>query len=182
MKHFAILLGSIRKGRQSNKVANYFSNYLSQNPIVDSEIIDLKEYNFPLFEERLKYLSEPTEKVLDFAKKIKAVDAVIVVSPEYNGSFPASLKNVIDLLRDEWYHKPIGLVTVSSGSFAGLKCQVALQQTFLHLKALVSTAVFPVHDVELAFDPQGQPTDVDAFNKRADVFIKELIWLSEKNL
>jgi NAD(P)H-dependent FMN reductase len=180
MKKIAIVLGSIRKGRQSPKLAMYFKDFITKTNLATTEIIDLKEYQFPLFEERLRYLQNPPQNILDFATKIKEADAIIIVSPEYNGSFPASLKNVIDLLKDEWFHKPIGLATVSSGNFGGLKCQIALQQTLQHMKALVSPVVFPVPNVETEFDKNGIPADVDKTNKRADVFVKELLWLCEK--
>lgn len=181
MKHVAILLGSIRKGRQSNKVAEFFNNYLVQTKIATVEIIDLKEYKFPLFEERLRFLENPEKNVLDFAERIKKADIVIVVCPEYNGSFSAALKNAMDLLKDEWQRKPIGLATVSSGSFGGLKCQIALQQTFQHMKAFVSPVAFPVPNVEKEFDETGKPSDPDFTNKRAELFLRELLWISEKN-
>ncbi len=181
MKNIAILLGSIRKGRQSAKVALFFKDIIFQSNFAAAEIIDLKDYRFPLFEERLRFLVDPPRDVLDFAGKIKEADAVIVVSPEYNGSFPAALKNVIDLLKDEWYHKPVGLVTVSSGSFGGIKCQMALQQIFQHIKALVSPVVFPVPDVENEFSEDGKPKNSDAIKNRAELFVKELLWLSNKN-
>ena len=180
MKHVAILLGSIRKGRQSLKVAEFFFNYLNQKRVANTEIIDLKEYNFPLFEERLRFLPTPDQKIIDFSNKIKMADAIIVVSPEYNGSIPAALKNAIDLLKDEWKHKPVGLVTVSSGNFGGLKCQLALQQIFQHMKALLSPVVFPVPDVEKEFKDGGIPSNADFVHKRADDFLKELLWISEK--
>ena len=63
---------------------------------------DLKEYDFPLFDERLQFQESPSQKMLDFSEKIKAADGVLVVTPEYNGGYPASLKNVIDLLHPEW--------------------------------------------------------------------------------
>jgi len=180
MKKIAIVLGSIRKGRQSPKLALFFRDFITKTNLATTEIIDLKEFRFPLFEERLRYLQDPPQNVLDFAAKIKEADAIIIVSPEYNGSFPASLKNAIDLLKDEWFHKPIGLVTVSAGSFGGLKCQVALQQILHHMKALVSPVVFPVPNVETEFDENGIPADADKTNKRADAFVKELLWLCEK--
>ena len=130
MKKITILIGSVRKGRQSPKLSLYFKKYIENNNLANVDIIDLKEYNFPLFDERLKFQKDPDVKAIEFANKIRETDAVMVIAPEYNGSFSAAIKNAIDLLKEEWYHKPIGIITVSNGNFGGIKCQVALQQTF----------------------------------------------------
>ncbi len=95
MPHIAIISSSVRRERKSHRVALYFQKYLQENNHSTSEILDLKEYNFPVFEDTIKTLEHPSEKVLDFVHKINAADGIIIVTPEYNGSFPASLKNVI---------------------------------------------------------------------------------------
>jgi len=115
MPHITILSSSVRRERKSHRVALYFQNYLQENNLARSEILDLKEYNFPIFEDTIKTLQNPSAKVLDFAKKINKAEGIIIVTPEYNGSFPASLKNAIDLLYYEWHGKPIYFSTVSSG-------------------------------------------------------------------
>lgn len=102
MYKIAIISSSVRNDRKSHYVALYFQKYLEENKLAKSEILDLKEYNFPVFEDTIKTLQNPTEEVLDFAKRIKNSDGIIIITPEYNGSFPSSLKNVIDLLYDEW--------------------------------------------------------------------------------
>ena len=69
MQHIAIISSSVRKERKSHSVALYFKYYLEENNLASAEILDLKEYNFPIFEETIKTLQNPSEKVLDFAKK-----------------------------------------------------------------------------------------------------------------
>ncbi len=107
MPHISILSSSVRNDRKSHRVALYFQNYLRENKLATTEILDLKEYNFPIFQDTLKTMQHPSEGVLDFAKKIKAADGILIVTPEYNGGYPASLKNAIDLLYEEWKHKPV---------------------------------------------------------------------------
>ena len=102
MPNIAIISASIRNGRKSHRVALYFQKYLEENKLATVEILDLNEYKFPLFEERLNYLKSPAADVIDFADKVRSADGIIIVTPEYNGGYPASLKNVIDLLTDEW--------------------------------------------------------------------------------
>ena len=115
MYRISIISSSIRTGRKSHNVALYFEKYLSDNYPVIVEVLDLKEFDFPLFKAPFKYQKSPSESIVQFRDKIIASDGVLVVTPEYNGSFPASLKNVIDLLYEEWHRKPIAFSTVSSG-------------------------------------------------------------------
>lgn len=92
MPKIAIISPSVRKGRNSHKIALYFSNLLKEMDITDHEILDLLEYNFPLFNERLKFQESPTQGMISFSDKIKSASGVIIISPEYNGGIPASLK------------------------------------------------------------------------------------------
>lgn len=179
MSHIAIISSSIRRERKSHSVALYFKHYLEENKLATSEILDLKEYNFPIFEDTIKTLQNPSEKVLDFANKIKGADGIIIVTPEYNGGYPASLKNAIDLLYDEWKHKPVAIVTVSSGPFAGSQVLVSLQFTLWKMMAWTIPAMFSVPTVDKAYDENGKPMDKLNSDKLAAIFIKELLWCVE---
>ncbi len=178
MLKIAIISGSVRIGRQSHKLALYFQNYLTENKLAEAEIIDLKEYNFPVHEERLTHTPNPTEAMKSFSEKISAADAVIVVSPEYNSGMPAAIKNAIDLIYAEWYRKPIGLVTVSAGPFGGIHALTQLQTVFIKVRAVLSPAYFPVPNVQNNFDDNGNPADKAATDKRAATFTKELLWVA----
>jgi len=172
-----IISGSVREGRNSHRVASFFKTYLSINDLAQAEILDLKVYNFPLFDERLQYMKEPEQNVLDFANKIKKSDGIIIVTPEYNGGYPAALKNAMDLLYNEWYHKPVAIATVSDGDFAGTQVITSLQFSFWKMRALLVPARFNVAKVQENFTEDGTPNDLDIYNKRASGFIKELLWL-----
>jgi NAD(P)H-dependent FMN reductase len=143
------------------------------------EMLDLFEYRFPLFSERLQYLQDPPGNVLQFARKIVAADGVIVVTPEYNGGYPAALKNAVDLLYPEWKRKPVGIATVSAGSFGGSQVGTSLSFTFLKIGALVTPAVYRVPTVQKAYDEQGVPADKEATARRAKTFLDEFFWLVE---
>jgi len=177
--NIAILSSSIRNERDSHRVALFFTQFLKSYTDVSVELIDLLEYNFPLFEERLKFQKSPAADTLKFAEKIKAADGIILVAPEYNGGYPASLKNVIDLLTDEWIRKPIAISTVSSGNFAGMNAIISLQYTLWKMKAWTVPALFPVVKVSESYDISGMPFDKTNAEKRAKVFIGELLWCIE---
>ena len=176
MSHILILSTSIRKGRKSHRVALFFKKFIESSGQGTAHIADLDQYHFPLFEERLKFLENPPAAVLELSARIKAASGVLIVTPEYNGGYPASLKNVIDLYYDEWYHKPIAISTVSDGVFGGSQVITSLQFLLWKMKAMTVTAMFPVPKVCESFSEDGVPTDPAGTEKRAGAFVKELFW------
>ena len=181
MDHIVIISASVRENRKSHRVALFFKNFIEENKLAEADIIDLKEYQFPVFNERLKFLENPDKSILDFAQRIKSAGGIIIVTPEYNGSFPASLKNVTDLLYDEWKRKPIAISTISDGNFGGSQVLVSLQFTLWKMKAWTVPALFPVPNVIEAFDESGVAHEKDKTNQRAKAFIDELLWCMEAN-
>lgn len=175
MPNIAIISASVRTGRNSHRVALFLKQYLEQQQL-GAEILDLNEYRFPIFEERLKYQATPPTKVLHFAGRVSAADGVIIVTPEYNGGYPAALKNVVDLLYDEWHRKPVAIATVSDGVFGGTQVITSLQFSLWKMRAWTVPAMFPVPKVSEAFDENGVPADKAAIERRAAGFVNELLW------
>jgi NAD(P)H-dependent FMN reductase len=179
MPHISIISSSVRNGRNSHRVALYFRNFLEENKLSTAEILDLNSYNFPLFEERLQYQASPLAGAVDFAQRINTSDGVIIVTPEYNGGYTASIKNVIDLLYREWYHKPIAISTVSEGSFGGNQALISIQFVLWKMRAWTVPALFPVPEVTKTFDDNGDPADRQMTDKKASNFVNELLWCVE---
>jgi len=157
MKNIAIISSSIRVDNKSQHVAAYLQQYLTENNIANAEVLDLKDYSFPLFESTFQYVKSPSLYLLAFQKKIIDADGIIIVTPEYNGSIPASLKNIIDIFYDEWFQKPIAFSTVSSGDFGGSQALTHLQFIFWKIQALTYTTNFPVPNVQDHFNAHGVP-------------------------
>lgn len=176
MKKIVIISASVRENRASHRIALFFKNFIEQNLHHQVEILDLEEFNFPIFEERLKYQKNPSQGALKFADKVIKADGVIIVTPEYNGGYPASLKNVIDLLTGEWKRKPVAITTVSNGNFGGSQVLQQLQFVLWKIGATVVSAMFPVPKVNENYEENGTPTDSEASYKRAGIFIQELFW------
>ncbi len=181
MPAIIIISSSVRIGRNSHRVALYFKQYIEQQKLATIEILDLFDYQFPIFEERLRLQKKPSEKLIAFADKIKAADGIIVVTPEYNGGYPASLKNVLDVLYAEWYHKPVAISTVSDGSFGGTQVITSLQFSLWKMKAWTIPAMFPVPFADKMFDENGTPVAPAETDRNAAAFIKELMWCMEAN-
>ncbi|MEH6307722.1 NAD(P)H-dependent oxidoreductase [Olivibacter sp. CPCC 100613] len=179
MAKIVVLSASVRRGRNSHRVALYFKNYIESNHLAAIEIVDLEAYDFPLFEERLRFLKDPSDKILDFAAKIREAEGILLVTPEYNGGYPASLKNVIDLLYDEWRKTPIALATASAGNFGGAQVMTSLVFSLWKIGAILVPAMFPVARVQEAFNENGEPLDEVQMDKRAHTFVNELLWYME---
>jgi len=176
--YIPVILGSTRRGRQSPKVARFIAERMRRSGKIETEILDLLEYNFPMMEERLRLRDDPPPRLREFAQRISRADAVIIVSPEYNSGYPGVLKNALDYLLPEFKRKPIGIVTVSGGSFGGLSCLAQLRQVTLALGAFPIPASLPVSRVQDSFDEAGNPRD-PAYEKRAESFLNELLWFTQ---
>lgn len=176
--HIALISASVRTVRKSHRVALHLQRTMEETGHT-VDLLDLLEFNFPLFEERIKFMKEPAANVVDFAERIRRSDGVIIVTPEYNGTPPASLKNVLDLLTDDWSKKPIAISTVSAGAFGGMQCITSLVFAFWKIKGWVVPAMLPVPKVHEAFSEDGTPTDPEGWAKRTKAFIDELVWAIE---
>jgi NAD(P)H-dependent FMN reductase len=176
MPHIAIISSSVRIGRASHRVALFLQQYITVNKLGTAEILDLNTYNFPLFDERLSHQQNPVPAAVDFSDRITKADGVIIVTPEYNGGYPSSLKNAIDLLYPEWRRKPIAISTVSEGAFGGTQVITSLAFTLFKMRALLVPAMLPMPKVLELLDEQGNPSDKPTLEKRAKAFVDELLW------
>ncbi|MGH9852590.1 MAG: NADPH-dependent FMN reductase, partial [Blastocatellia bacterium] len=122
MFYIPVILGSTRRGRQSPRVARFISERMKQTGKIETEILDLLEYNFPIMEERLRFRDDPPPGLLEFSQKVARSDSLVIVTPEYNNGYPGVLKNALDYLLPECQRKPIAIVTVSAGGFGGINC------------------------------------------------------------
>lgn len=180
MPHITILSCSVRTGRASHRVALHLERSITATEGLTAELIDLQELAFPLFEERLKFMPQPDPAVVDFAQRIRRSDGVVLVCPEYNGSFPASLKNVIDLLTEDWKGKPISFCTASGGAFAGTQVMVELLFPLWKIKAWVVPSSMQVPKVQEQFGEGGTVLmDQEGWERRTNVFLNDLGWAIE---
>jgi NAD(P)H-dependent FMN reductase len=179
MKQLLIISTSVRHERRSHGVAVYLAGYAKRNGLAKVELFDLKEANFPLFEERLQYLTDPVAKAVEFGKAVQRADAVIIVSPEYNLSIPASTKNAIDLLTHEWEGKPVGIAAVSSGGFGARTMWGELSKVMLHMGARPSNVGFFTPTVQNYYSESSLiAPDTKPFDDRAQKFIASVLNLA----
>lgn len=177
MFYIPIICGSTRRDRQSIKVARFVLARLKQRRGVETELLDLLEYNFPLMEERLHRRDDPPPRLAEFGEKIGRADSIIIVSPEYNHGYPGVLKNALDYLLPEYERKPVGIVTVSAGGYGGINCLAQLRLVVLGMGAFPIPENLAVSRVHESFDENG-PKD-PAYEKRAAEFLDDVLWFAE---
>ncbi|NEU94681.1 NADPH-dependent FMN reductase [Bradyrhizobium uaiense] len=107
-----IVLGSTRKGRFGEKPAKWLSDLTDKRLDLDFELIDLRDYPLPFFDEQMSPIYAPPENpaAQRWAAKLATLDGFIVVTPEYNHGASAVLKNALDHAYKEFNRKPIGFV------------------------------------------------------------------------
>ncbi|MCB9169857.1 MAG: NAD(P)H-dependent oxidoreductase [Flavobacteriales bacterium] len=171
-----ILSASIRQGRNSHRVALYLRDRIEEPGRDRATVLDLNALDLPLFHERLRFMTDPPAVAKDLSSSIGKADGVIIVTPEYNGGYPAALKNVVDLLYDEWHRKPVAIVTASDGSFGGTQVITSLQFTLWKMRAWTVPTMMPVPHVQEAFDEAGKPADRTTWGARSDRLLNELTW------
>jgi len=112
-KSLAIIVGSTRTNRLGRSVAEWASELASQHGYDNVELLDLKEINLPAFDAPVPPMYAPNESapIKAWAAQIEAAERLVVLTPEYNQSIPASLKGAIDYLSAEWHNKPSAIVS-----------------------------------------------------------------------
>jgi NAD(P)H-dependent FMN reductase len=177
MPKLIVIIGSTRPGRAGLPIAEWFVGRALAHGAFDVEVVDLAELNLPFFDEpnhpRLRqYVHQHTK---DWSKTIDAMDALVIVTPEYNYGYSAPLKNAIDYLHVEWQNKPVGFVSYG-GVAAGTRAVQQLKQVVTALKMLpVFEAVnIPFHVQFIDDEGRLQPNDVmvQAAKDMLDVLVK----------
>jgi NAD(P)H-dependent FMN reductase len=139
---------------------------------IKTELIDLSKLPMPV-DDAGEAIKDPL-----FSEKMALADALVIVTPEYNHSFPGLLKHILDSCLKEYIHKAAGIVGVSAGAFGGVR---AIQDLIPVIRELGLVNIF--WDVNFAnvakmFDESGNLLD-QAFIARADKFLNELIWMAK---
>jgi NAD(P)H-dependent FMN reductase len=176
--YIPVILGSTRRGRQSPKAARFIAERMRRHERIETEILDLAEYDFPIMEERLRLRDDPPPGLREFSERVARSDSLVIVTPEYNNGYPGVLKNALDYLQPEYQRKPIAIVTVSAGGFGGINCLAQLRLVTLGMGAFPIPAALPVSRVQDSFDEDGNPTD-ESYEKRAAAFIAEVLFFAE---
>ncbi|TQF06598.1 NAD(P)H-dependent oxidoreductase [Kitasatospora acidiphila] len=136
--NLAVIVGSVREGRFAPVIARWFVEQAERHGAFTVDLIDLADVELPLALPAMPPAMQPDlprpEGMAELTRRLKAADAIVILTPDYNRSFPASLKAAIDWHYSEWHAKPIGFVGYS-GASGGLLAIEQLRQIFNELQA-----------------------------------------------
>lgn len=175
-----IILASVRNGRFGDKPAKWIFDIASQTEGLSVELLDLKDYAFPVFAEAISpaYVegAYSTPEINQWAEKIGTADGLIVVTPEYNHGYPASLKNNLDYLYKEWNNKPVAFV--SYGGVGGARGVEQLRQVAIELQmAPIRNAIHIASPWNLVEKDGSLKTGaLDDYANGAKSMLEQLIW------
>ncbi len=166
----AVVIGSTRAGRFGPTVARWFVDHAVTRPDIAVDVIDLADVDLPAV-----YPDGRTPVVDAYAARIAAADAFVVITPEYNHGYPASLKQAIDLVMDEWKAKPVAFVSYG-GISGGLRAVEQLRQVFAELHAVTIRDTVSFAMAHASFGPDGTLHDPAGAEAATKVMLDELVW------
>ena len=170
----AVIIASTRTGRFGPTVAEWFTDRARRRGDLDVELIDLAKARLP---QTLRDHDELVPaRVRRLGTRLAAADAFVIVTPEYNGSFPAPLKTAIDWFYEEWHAKPVGFVAYGRES-GGLPAVAQLRQIFaeLHAVTIQSAITLPCY-WDLFTADGGWPKATAACNTNVKTTLDQLVW------
>jgi NAD(P)H-dependent FMN reductase len=171
-----VLYGSVRETRQGIKAARFIEKQLQLRGH-RTTLVDPLELRLPLLDRMYKeYEKGKAPKLLEaLAELYRAADVFVVVSGEYNHGIPPALKNLLDHFLEEYFFRPSAIVSYSGGAFGGVRAAMALRMTLAELGMPSIPSIFPVPQVQEAFDELGNAKK-PIFEQRVPRFIAELEW------
>jgi NAD(P)H-dependent FMN reductase len=140
-----VIVGSTRANRFSEKPARWIFDEASKRADLDVEILDLRDYPLPFFEEAMPpgmakdAYTHPT--VIQWRDKVREADGFIICTPEYNHGYPAVLKNALDYVYFAWSRKAVAFVSWGGGG--GTRCVEQLRLVAIELD--MAPTRFAVH-------------------------------------
>ncbi len=169
-----VLLGTVRRGRRSEAVARAVVAALQARGVATS-LLDLADPPIPMLVERRTRLDPRDPAVEALGRALDAADALLVVTPEYNGGIPGALKNAVDHFLPEFGRKPVGIATVSAGPGGGRAAMVQARSLFTAVGAVVVPTGALVARVNDLLDADGAVVDATTIGFLGRV-IDDVLW------
>lgn len=170
----AVIVASNREGRFAPVISGWFLSHTADHPDIGTDVIDVAELDLPV---ALSFRpdADARARLAAVASRLAAADAFVVVTPEYNHSYPAPLKNLIDWHRDEWQAKPVAFVSYG-GVSGGLRAVEHLRQVFAELHTVGIRETVSFHNAGALFDDDGRHQDPAGCDAAAKVLLDQLVW------
>lgn len=173
-KHkLAVIIASTQEGRFGPTVAKWFIDQAVQHDDLEIMTVDLLEADLPH-----TLANEEPETVKNLGRQLASADAFVVVTPEYNHGYPATLKTAIDWYQEQWWAKPVSFVSYG-GVSGGLRAVEQLRQIFPEVHALTVRDSVSFQNAWQLFDSQGRLTEPERHERSAARMLAQLKWWSK---
>jgi NAD(P)H-dependent FMN reductase len=170
----AMIVSCSRSSRTGAAIARWLEETTSAFGHFEVDRLDLAEWELPPVPS-----FTPSPEVRDMTERLHQrlsdADAYLVITPEYNHSFPALLKIVIDWHHKPWQAKPVAFVSYG-GRSGGIRATEHLRQVFAELHAVSLRDGMSFHSPQDRFDADGRPEDEAGVNTAAKVMLNQLSW------
>jgi NAD(P)H-dependent FMN reductase len=172
----AVIVASTREGRFAPTITNWFTEQLRHRVDVEFDVIDLADVNVPM-----TFGPAAAHSIASERERVGRADAFVVITPEYNHSYPAVLKQFIDLIKAEWQAKPVSFVSYG-GMSGGLRAVEHLRNVFTEMHTVTIRDIVSFHNPWAQFDVdasgRGELREADQPNAAAKVMLDELVWFA----
>src|SRR5437667_5242614 len=166
-----LILGTARQGRESENAARFVFEQTKKRAGGEAAFIDVRSLPMKL-DDAGEQMKDPK-----FSAAIERCDALIIVTPEYNHSFPGLLKHALDMNLKEYIHKAVGICGVSAGPMGGARVIESLLPVMRELGLVTIFEDVNFGKIGTLFDERGKLLD-ENFVRRVDNFLNELIWMA----
>lgn len=170
----SIILGSVRSDRNGERVGKWISKKV-QDRGHNVSLIDPMQLDLPLLDKMYKEMKNPEPKFQKLHDMIISADGYIPITPEYNHTTSAAMKNTLDYCLEEYFFKPSAIVSYSVGSFGGINAAQSLRQIFAELGSPSIPSSLQISKVHEAIDENGNLLHQE-YEKRIERFLKEFEW------
>ncbi len=170
----AVLGGTTREKRESIKAAQYVANVAERREGVEVIFVDPKEFSFP------GDGNDPEGKDPRYTAIVEKADAFFIVTPEYNHSFPGSLKRMLDSELARYNHTPVAFAGVSDGNWGGVRAVESLLTAVREtgLVAMSWDVYFPFVNKMFNEDGSIKEEHRERYERNIGKLLDELLWFA----
>jgi NAD(P)H-dependent FMN reductase len=171
----ALIIGTAGEGRFGEILGHWLKNQIDLCERFSLDVIGLLE---PDAGAQLVAGDVGGEGIERFRQRIAAADAFLIVTPEYNHGYPASLKHAIDQTGREWAAKPVAFASYG-GMSGGLRAVEQLRQVFVEMHAVNVREGLSFHGARQTFGEDGQPIELASTGAAAQAMFRRIAWWAE---
>lgn len=177
-----VFYGSYRSNRMGIRLANYLVARLRARG-AEAELVDAREVGLPMLDQMYKEHApgKAPANLEALAQRIRAADAFVFVTGEYNWGIQPGLKNLTDHFLEEWFWRPAAIASYSAGRLGGARSNTAWHGTLNEMGMAVISSTLTVGPIGQALDAEGNPTGDSgaALDRAFPRFADDLAWWTE---